>query len=102
MKLILKPNEMILRAGDTNLLLNDHQVPGKLIVTNQRIYFISLRDDYRHYDKEITPEEIRELIYFKTNWLFPYGMKIITRNGDEHPFVVRKRDEWSKLITRMF
>jgi hypothetical protein len=102
MKLVLKPNEMILMAGNSNLLHPDKQVPGKLIVTNQRIYFITLKDEHRHCDKEIMPEEIRDLIYFKTNWLLPLGIKIITKNGTEHPFLVKKRNEWSKLITKMF
>jgi len=102
MKLILKPNEMILMAGNSNLLQKDMNIQGKLIVTNQRIYFITLKDEYRYCDKEIIPEEISDLIYFKTHWLMSNGMKIVTKSGDEHPFVLKNRNEWSRLITKMF
>lgn len=102
MKLILKPNEMILMAGNSNLLHEDKNVPGKLIVTNQRIYFVTLKDEFRYCNKEIMPGEICDLIYFKTGWLIPNGIKIITKTGDEHPFVLKNRSEWSRLITKMF
>jgi len=35
----LYPNEVVLKAGDTNQVIENNTVDGKLIVTNQRIYF---------------------------------------------------------------
>lgn len=102
MKLVLRPNEMIIRAGNSNLRQIDQQVHGKLIVTNQRIYFRSLHEQNRNCDKEITPAEIRDLIFFNTLWLIPNGMNIITKNGDEIYFTVKNRNEWAKLITKMY
>jgi len=102
MKLILQPNETIIMAGNTKMRHLDQQVQGKLIVTNQRIYFRSLKESFRDCDREITPAEIRDLIYFNTFWLIPNGMKIITRNGDENQFIVSNRNEWAKLITKMY
>lgn len=102
MKLILQPNETIIMAGNSKMRHSDQEVQGKLIVTNQRIYFRSLKESCRDCDREITPAEIRDLIYFNTFWLIPNGMKIVTRNGNENQFIVRNRNEWAKLITRMY
>jgi hypothetical protein len=102
MKLVLQPNEMIIRAGNSNLRQRDQQIQGKLIVTNQRIYFKSLTEDFRNCDREITPSEIRDLMFFNTLWLIPNGMNIVTKNGDEIHFTVKNRSEWAKLITRMY
>ncbi len=102
MKLTLQPNEMIIRAGDSNLRHDDRQVQGKLIVTNQRIYFKSLKMNSGHCDREIVPGEIRELFFFNTLWLIPNGMNIITKKGEEIQLTVKNRNEWAKLITKMY
>ncbi|HJZ40758.1 MAG TPA: hypothetical protein VJ203_10365 [Bacteroidales bacterium] len=102
MKLILQPNEMIIMAGNSQLCQPETQVQGKLIVTNQRIYFRTLKEEFRICDREITPDEISDLIFFNTRWLLPFGMNIITKNGAEHQFLVRNRNEWAKLITKMY
>jgi hypothetical protein len=102
MKLILQPNETIIMAGNSKMRHSALEVQGKLIVTNQRIYFRTLKEGCRGWDREITPSEIRDLIYFNTFWLIPNGMKIITRNGDENQFIVSNRNAWAKLITRMY
>jgi hypothetical protein len=102
MKLILQPNEMIIMAGNSQLCQPERQVEGKLIVTNQRIYFRTLKEEFLECNREITPAEIRDLIFFNTKWLLPFGMNIVTKSGDEHQFIVRKRSEWAKLITKMY
>jgi hypothetical protein len=98
----LNANEVVLKAGDTNQIVENKTIEGKFIVTNQRIYFRTLKEGCRGWDREITPAEIRDLIYFNTFWLIPNGMKIITRNGDENQFIVSNRNAWAKLITRMY
>jgi len=102
MKLILQPNETIMMAGNSKYRHMDQQVLGKLIITNQRIYFRSLKEHFRDCDREITPSEIRDLIYFNTLWVIPNGMKIVTKNGNENEFIVKNRSEWARLITKMY
>jgi hypothetical protein len=102
MKLHLKPNEMIIRAGDTNLRQIDQKVNGKLIVTNQRIYFKTLKEELSNYNMEIIPKEISEILFFNTMWLIPNGLTIKTKCGAEIPFIVNRRSEWARLITKMF
>ena len=102
MVLVLQPNEMILRAGNSQLCEDDRQVSGKLIVTNQRIYFKTLQEEHRKCDMEIIPQEIRDLIFFNTKWILPFGLSIITKSGIQHQFIVKNRNEWAKLITKMY
>jgi len=102
MKIVLKPNEMIIRAGTSNFRYNDLMIQGKLIVTNQCIYFKTLKAEDQEYNREISPAEICDLIFFNICWILPYGMNIITRNGSEHPFTVKNRNEWARLITKMY
>ncbi|MBN2480483.1 MAG: hypothetical protein JXB19_01985 [Bacteroidales bacterium] len=102
MKITLQPNEMIIRAGNSNLLLNGQKINGKLIATNQRIYFKTIREDYRQNDREIMPGEISELHFFNTMWVLPNGMNIKTKNGGEIHFEVNNRSEWAKIITKMY
>ena len=102
MKIVLKPNETILRAGSSNLRQEDQQIIGKLIVTNQRIYFKTLKLEHQFCDKEINPGEISELFYFNVMWILPKGITIKTKKGEALCFTVSDRNEWSKLITRMF
>jgi len=102
MKIVLKPNEVILRAGSSNFRHADQQINGKLIVTNQRIYFKTLRTEHQFCDQEINPGEISEMFYFNVLWLLPKGITIKTKKGEELCFTVNKRNEWAKLITRMY
>ena len=102
MKLILKPNEMIIRAGNSDLLWNGHKVTGKLIVTNQRIYFRTMCAEDIEYNREIVANEISELHYFNTRRIFPNGMNIKTKNGEEILFKVNNRSEWAKIIIKMY
>jgi len=102
MKLTLQPNEMIIKAGNSSLRQHDQQVQGKLIVTNQRIYFRSLNNETSHCNRDIVAGEIRDLIFFNTLWLIPNGMNIVTRTGEEIHLTVKNRCDWAKLITKMY
>ena len=45
----LNSNEVVLKAGDTNQIIDNKTVNGKLIVTNQRIYFKSLAEESKYF-----------------------------------------------------
>ena len=99
MKIDLKPNEQVVKARDGKFL-NGSVVKGKLILTNQRIYFKPAVEDSK-YDFEITPAEIREVIPFKTGLFSNKGLNIVTRSGKEMSFEIQERDEWCKLINNL-
>ena len=101
MKIDLKPNELVVKAGDSSFL-NGKDVKGKLIVTNQRLYFEAISHDDKHYNQEIQPADIREVMPFNTFAFIGNGLNIITKEGQELKFKVKKRGAWEALINKMY
>ena len=101
MKVDLKPNEVVIKAGDTNHLIIDEKIKGKLILTNQRIYFKALNGNAGKLDFELLPKEISEVMVFNTNMFLSNGLSFITKDGRELKFTIKKRDSWCKMINNM-
>ena len=98
----LNANEVVLKAGDTNQVFDNSTIEGKLIVTNQRIYFKTLKEETEKFNLEILFDNILEVIYFSRG-LFPVkGLNVITRDGTCHSFPLKKRDEIGQLINSMY
>jgi hypothetical protein len=99
----LNANEVVLKAGDTNQVVGNDKVEGKLIVTNQRIYFKTLNEETEKFNLEILFDNIKEVIYFSTGLLFgAKGLSVVTRDGQTHSFPLKKRDEIGQLINSMY
>jgi hypothetical protein len=98
----LNANEVVLKAGDTNQVIDKKSVDGKLIVTNQRIYFKSLADDAGIFNLEILFENILEVIFYNKGLFLVKGLNIITRDGKSYAFPLKKRDEIGQLINKMY
>ena len=101
MKVELKPNEVVVKAGDTNHYINDEKIKGKLILTNQRIYFITVNGHGEDYNLEIMPGEISDVIFFNTYAIFGNGISLVTKDGKMYKFTIKKRDDWCRMITSM-
>jgi hypothetical protein len=101
MKIEMNPNEMVIKAGDSNQVLNGHSIKGKLILTTQRLYFKASENGEPHEDVEIWPQEIKEVMFFNNRLLFSNGLNVITKNGDENKFLIKNRNSWSEMIVRM-
>ena len=101
MKVELKPNEVVVKAGDTNHLLENEKVKGKLILTNQRLYFKSLNLDMTKSNFELLPADISEVMVFNVFSLSGNGLSLITRDGRELKFMIKKRDDWCRMINGM-
>jgi len=101
MKIDLQPNELVVKAGDTQFL-NGKNVNGKLIVTNQRIYFEAIHTDDKHYNLRIDPETIREVLPFNTYIILPDGLNIVRKSGEYLRFRVKNRGKWESMINRMY
>ncbi|MCX6303311.1 MAG: GRAM domain-containing protein [Bacteroidia bacterium] len=98
----LNANEVVLKASDTNQLIENLKVDGKLIVTNQRIYFKPLDELKDKFNFEILFENIMEVIFYNKSLSFVKGINVITRDGKSHSFPLKKRDEIGQLINRMY
>ena len=98
----LYPNEIVLKAGDTNQVVESNTIEGKLIVTNQRIYFKSLKEEFERFNMEILFENILEVIYYSKGLFSVKGLNVMTRDGKCHTFPLKKRDEFGQLINRMY
>ena len=99
----LNANEVVLKAGDTNQVINNDTIEGKLIVTNQRVYFKTLNEETEKFNLEILFDNILEVIYYSKGLLFGVkGLNVVTRDGKNHSFPLKKRDEIGQLINRMY
>jgi len=99
----LNANEVVLKAGDTNQVIDNNTIAGKLIVTNQRIYFKTMDEKTENFNIEILFDNIKEVIYYSTGLLFgTKGLNVVTRDGKTHTFPLKKRDEIGQLINSMY
>ncbi len=98
----LYPNEVVLKAGDTNQVIDNLKVDGKLIVTNQRIYFKTLKEELDRFNLEILFDNILEVIFFGNGLFAAKGLNVVTRDGKNFIFPLRKRDEIGQLINKMY
>ena len=98
----LKANEMVVKAGDSTYLADSEKVGGKLILTNQRIYFKASNGHSGNYDMEILPSEILEVIFFNTRKILPTGLNVVMKSGEEKKFSLKKRNEIGAMINKMY
>jgi len=99
----LYANEVVLKAGDTNQVIENNTVEGKLIVTNQRIYFKTFGEETEKFNLEILFDNIREVIFYSKGLLFGVkGLNLVTRDGQSFSFPLKKRDEIGQLINKMY
>ena len=98
----LNANEVVLNAGDTNQVINNNKVEGKLIVTNQRIYFKALQQEAEKFNLEILFDNILDVIFYSKGFFAVKGLNVVTRDGKSHSFPLKKRDEIGQLINKMY
>ena len=98
----LKANEQVIRAGDSTYYINSDRIDGKLILTNQRIYFKPSNGHAETFNLEIMPDEIKEVIFCKIGRIFSNGLNVVKKDGEEFLFKVKKRNEMGEMINRMY
>lgn len=98
----LNANEIVLKAGDTNQVVGDKTIDGKIIVTNQRIYFKALREEFEKFNLEILFDNVLEVIYYSRGLFSIKGLNVVTRDGRTISFPLRNRDEFGQLINKMY
>ncbi len=98
----LNANEVVLKAGDTNQVVENMTIEGKLIVTNQRIYFKPIKEEMEKFNLEIMFENILEVIFYSKGLFATKGLNVVTRDGRSLMFPLKKRDEIGQLINKMY
>jgi len=98
----LNANEVVIKAGDTNQVIDNNTIEGKLIVTNQRIYFKTMDERTEKFNLEILFDNILEVIYFSKGLFSVKGLNVVTRDGKSHSFPLKKRDEMGQLINSIY
>jgi len=99
----LNSNEVVLKAGDTNQVIGNDMIDGKLIVTNQRLYFKAVNTGSEKFNLEIMFDNILEVIYYSKGFLFGIkGLSVVTRDGQKFVFPLKQRDEFGQLINSMY
>ena len=98
----LKANEVVLKAGDSKYHVNSEKVDGKLILTNQRIYFKASNGQAGKHDLEILPADILEVIFFNIRKILPHGLNVVMKNGVQCKFSLKKRNEIGAMINKMY
>jgi len=98
----LAANEVVLQAGDTNQIIDNNTVEGKLIVTNQRIYFKAIKHEMENFNLEILFDNILEVIFYGKGFFSSKGLNVVTRDGKNLSFPLKKRDEIGQLINKMY
>ncbi|PKP02446.1 MAG: hypothetical protein CVU14_03475 [Bacteroidetes bacterium HGW-Bacteroidetes-9] len=101
MRINLKANEVVIKATDTLHTSDSDQTKGKLIMTNQRIYFKTLQHHDDHKSFEILPGEIRDILFYNVMRIIPRGLELITSDGRRFRFAMKKRKEWCRQIALM-
>lgn len=102
MKIDLKANEMVVKATDSNRLINGaEKIKGKLIITNQRIYFKSVNGNTGKYDIEIDPKTIRDVLFFNPGFLQYNGLNLVISDGKEMRFTLKQRNSWGQMIANL-
>ncbi len=98
----MNPNEVVIKACVSKHYSNKPARKGKLVLTNQRLFFWPSEKEDSINLIEIWPKEICELHFFNTLLLIPNGINIITKNGNHNMFRVNERNIWTRMINQMY
>ena len=98
----MNPNEVVIKACESKHYGNNPARKGKLVLTNQRLFFWPSQKEENINLLEIWPKEISELHFFNTLLLIPNGINIITKNGNHNMFRVKERNIWTRMINQMY
>ncbi|MFH1118487.1 MAG: hypothetical protein V1775_01605 [Bacteroidota bacterium] len=101
MRINLKANEVVLKAADTLHSSGSDETKGKLIMTNQRLYFKSSQTGQEQKNFEILPGEIRDILFYNVIRFIPRGLELVTSDGRIIRFSVKNRKEWCRQIALM-
>ena len=92
----LRANEQVVKASDAKYF-NNKKVEGKLIMTNQGVYFKSLDNNIEH-NLDILFPSITDVMPYKIGLFSNTGLSIIKKTGKVYKFSVPNRNSWCEAI----
>jgi len=102
MKLELNQNEVVIKAQDSNFIKEENEkVKGKLVITNQRVFFKSIATNISKPDFEILFDQIADIVFFNTMKIIPNGLQILTNDNRDMRFHLKKRNAWVEQLHKM-
>jgi len=101
MRIDLNANEFVLKAADTRHYSEEDKIDGKLVLTNQRIYFTTVSGVKNKLQMEIKPREINEVMNFNNRFIFSNGLCILMNNGKLLKFEIKNRNQWAQMIAKI-
>lgn len=101
MRIDLEANEFVLKAADSKHYKENEKLDGKLILTNQRLYFATVNGGQDKMKLSIETSDIREVLPFSNRVLFSNGMTLQMKDGNLMKFEVKDRNKWMGLIAKV-
>ena len=104
MKTRLQTDEKVVREDGANHQRGRETVGGKLYLTTQRLVFESHAFNIQTGTTTIALQDVAGVEPTWTKFLdlipiMPNSIKIATREGKEHSFVVPARDKWIRILS---
>jgi GRAM domain len=90
--------EQLLHDGPANHFLNGEAVGGWLFLTRERVLFRSHQFNIQPHELSVPLAEIAEVQPVRAAWIFPNGLRLVTRSGREERFVVEAHRKWRDEI----
>lgn len=94
----LSSSEQIEMEGPANLFRGMEGVGGKLFLTNEQVIFKAHRLNIQRGQTNIPYGNIAEFKPRKTAKLIDNGLRIETKDGKSHDFVVNSREDWLEKL----
>jgi len=96
---IISNDEEIKFQDMANLTKGFEKVGGKLLLTNERLLFVSHKFNIQSGITSINPKEIASVEKVKMMIFFDNGLKINMKDNTSHTFVVNERKTWLEKLS---
>jgi len=96
----LQANEFVLKASDSRHDSGSQKVEGKLVLTNQRLYFVTVNGTSKT-QFDIETRSIYEVMPYNNRIIFSNGLCLNMKDGRQMKFEVKGRTKWAGMIARV-
>jgi hypothetical protein len=91
-------DNLILRSGGANHIIDDKLISGKLDLYSDKLIFQVHKFHNPSYDTEILLSEIQKIEFFNTLDFVPNGLTLVLKDGSNEKFTLNFRKGWRSEI----